>query len=506
MGGATSDESYYNPGGVTRPDWYNFAQTTVRDDYAAMWAVAQTLNSSLILGLNFRLAKNLTYTLMEVEAIANITGLRGVVLELGNEPELYECETQKYRPCVSSITPPTQRALPIIPCCRCADCAVLSLCAAQGWSFDDYMSEWDYVTSAIMAAYPHAPLHLFQAGAFSGGWTPQMASFVIPRQERVHSASFHRYAYPTCNAPLTVDIVLSDSVALPALQQPIARGMTYASLAHDIETATNESVLVSLGECGMMWCLDGDRAAMDTFASSLWVLDYNLAVASFNVSSAVYYMGWQPPPVFRAAPFIVPDASKDAIEVLPIMYGMWMFALASRNQARIVNSTRTDSTTGLSQLKTWTLRDADDSVIVVAIHKLYNATSNATLAVSVAVDRTLTAPIASAVRMMAPSVQSPLGISLAGLTWEGTTDGRARPLNGSLPVVERVQGEQQGGGVWLFTVQVKPGEAVLISIPTQHTTTATDVTVWEKTLIGYLHPEEADRHQPLRARQRRSSV
>ena len=128
VGGATSDESYYDPGGVPRPDWYNFAQTTVLDDYAAMYAVAQDTNSTLILGINFRLATNLTYTMLEVDAIAKVTGLKDVVLELGNEPELYECHTQDYRPCVSH-TADTARlhSLPVLRCAHgpCGPCAAL---------------------------------------------------------------------------------------------------------------------------------------------------------------------------------------------------------------------------------------------------------------------------------------------------------------------------------------------------------------------------------------------
>ena len=476
VGGATSDESYYDPGGVAQPDWYNFAQTTTLDDYAAMYAVAQRLNATLIFGINFRLAANVTYTMLEVDAIASVTGWQGVVLELGNEPELYECHTQKYRPC--------------------------------GWTFDDYMSEWDAVTSAILAKHPDAPSHLFQAGAMSGGWTPQLPSFVGPRQDRIHSASFHRYAYGTCDSPLTVDIVLSDDVALPALLQPIAQGVTYASVANDVRSETNGSVLPSFGECGMMWCLDGDPAGMDAFAAALWIVDYNLAVASLNVSSAVYYMGWQPPPVFRAAPFVVPDADVDAIEVLPIMYGMWLFALASRNDARIVNATRIDSTDGLSLLKTWALRDADDDVVVVAVHKLYNATDNATLAVSVASDGSLTAPVAHVLRMTAPSVYSSSSITLAGLTWDNTTNGRIRLANGSVPAVERVQGQSQGDGVWQYTVQVRPGEAVLIAIPTQQYA-ASGTESWderERALSRAVQFTAAEQQMQRRKRRRESAM
>ena len=471
IGGATTDESYYAIGKVGQPDWYNFAATTVWTDYAAVVAVARAVNATLILGINFRLGRNLTYTMAEVDAIANVTGgLQGVVLELGNEPELYECHTQNYRPC--------------------------------GWTFDDYMSEWDYVTTAILAKYPNAPSHLFQAGAFSGGYIPQLPGFVIPRQERIHSASFHRYAYPTCSTPLTVDIVLSDAVALPALLQPIAGGgVTYQSVAADITERTNGSVLPSLGEYGMMWCLDGDRVAMDTFAAALWVVDYNLAVASLGVASAVYYMGWQPPPVFRAAPFIVPNASVDAIEVLPVMYGMWLFALATTNHARFINTTRTDSspTAGLSQLKTWTLRAADDDLVIVAIHKHYNAATSAVLAIYVAVDNESPATVANVVRLTAPSVASPRNISLAGLTWEGTMDGRVRAVNGGGPVVEPVSGVWQGGGVWLYSVEVQPGEAVLLSIPKQNASQADADASWderEQALLRYARHDQQQKQQP----------
>ena len=370
------------------------------------------------------------------------------------------------------------------------------------------MEEWDFVTSAILAKYPNAPAHLFQAGAFSGGYTPQLPAFVIPRQQRIRSASFHRYAYPTCNDPLTIDIVLSDAVALPSLLRPIAPGVTYASVARDISAATNGSVRPSLGEFGMMWCLDGDPTAMDAFASSLWVVDHNLALASLNVSNAVYYMGWQPPPLFRAAPFIVPDAARDAIEVLPTMYGMWLFALATHNGARVVDAVRTDSVPGLSLLKTWTLRDADDDVVVVAIHKLYNATDPATLTVSVASDGRLTSPVANAVRMTAPSVKSPASISLAGLTWEGTTSGRVRLVNGTEPVIERVQGQSHSQGVWHYTVQVKPGEAVLIAIPT-HSATATGGRSWDErelALLRHARTEESERRTHGRSSKHRATA
>ena len=101
IGGATTDESYYpGPGSLPAPQWYNFAQTTVKEDYTAIYAAAQAINSTLILGISFRLGTNLTYTMLEVDAIAQVTGWKGVVLELGNEPELYECHTQAYRPCV----------------------------------------------------------------------------------------------------------------------------------------------------------------------------------------------------------------------------------------------------------------------------------------------------------------------------------------------------------------------------------------------------------------------
>ena len=360
------------------------------------------------------------------------------------------------------------------------------------------------MTSAIMTQYVYAPSHLFQAGAFSGGYTPQLPSFVIPRQQLIHSASFHRYAYPTCNDPLTIDIVLSDAVALSALLQPIARNTTYASVANAIRTGTNGTVLASLGEYGMMWCLDGDRAAMDAFASSLWMVDYLLALASLNVSSAVYYMGWQPPPVFRAAPFIVPDASRDEVEVLPVMYGMWLFALAAVNGARIVEVNRTDSTPTLSPLKTWALRAADDDVVVVAVHKVYNATDIPTLVLAIASDGRLASPVANVVRMTAPSVRSPQSISLAGLTWENTTDGRVRPVSGGEPVIERVQGRAGGEGVWEYTVEVRPGEAVLISIPTQPSN-ASEGLQWderEQALLRYAGKTE-ERPQ-LRRRKKRS--
>ena len=443
IGGATTDESFYQPGNLSRPDWYNFARETVEADYAAVIAAARRLNSRLILGISLRLGLNTTLSLMAAAAIARLTdGFRSLnlTLELGNEPELYECHTQAYRPC--------------------------------GWSFDDYLREWDGLSQQIIDTLPSSPPPLFQAGAFAGGWIPRIADMVLPRQQRVYSASFHRYAFPSCD-PLSIDKLLSDEVSLAGLLQPLTAGVTFASLTAAIRQKTNDGVVVSFGEGGMMWCLDGDRGTMDVFAVALWQLDYYLAVASLNISSFVYYMGWLPPPVFRAAPFIVPDAEVDAVEVLPMLYGQWMFAFATWNSARLVNTTRVDSSASLSACKSWTLLDADGNVVVVIINKAYNHSQPVNVSISIA-SASPAETVARVVRLTAPHIASTAAIALAGLTFDNTTDGLPRPVKPgtgtevellsarrrrSTPAVDAVLGEAVGA---VFDVLVRGGSVAAV--------------------------------------------
>lgn len=229
FGGSTTDESYLST--LPSPSWYNQASPITLLDYSTILAAAASLNSPLILGVNFRLGSNLSYTIPEVAALYSLTSLQSITLEVGNEPELYECHTQAYRPC--------------------------------GWEFKNYLNEWDKLTGAVRALYPKSPVRLFQAGAFSGGWTPQLASMVIPRAPLIHSASFHRYSFPTCDIPLTIDDVLSDDVSLAGLLRPISPNQTLQSMAQSIREGTGDEVLVSLGEGGMRWCLDGDPGVMD---------------------------------------------------------------------------------------------------------------------------------------------------------------------------------------------------------------------------------------------------
>ena len=439
IGGATTDESFYQPGGLPRPDWYNFARETVDADYAAVIAAARRLHSRLILGISLRLGLNTTLSLPAAAAIARLTdGFRSLnlTIELGNEPELFTCDAQDYRPC--------------------------------GWSWDDYLSEWDNLSQQIVSATPHAPPQLFQAGAFAGGWIPRITDMVLPRQQRVHSASFHRYSFWTCDRPLSIDELLSDEVALAGLQQPLAGNVTFASLTAAIRQQTNDSVAVSFGEGGMLWCLDGDSGSMDRFAVALWQLDYYLAVASLNVSSFVYYMGWLPPPVFRAAPFLVPDAAVDAVEVLPMLYGQWMFAFVSWNAARLVNTTRLDSAASLSSsaCKTWTLLDADGNVVVVVINKAYNDSRPVNLSISVAsafaaVSSSSAAVVARVVRLTAPHIASASGIALAGLTFDNTTDGLPRPVKpGATAQVETLTARRSGDAAESVVDVLVPGGSV----------------------------------------------
>lgn len=163
------------------------------------------------------------------------------------------------------------------------------------------------------------------------------------------------------------------------------------------------------------------------------MIDYSLAVASLNISSFIYYTGWQEPPTFRASPFLIPNATVDAVTVLPISYGMWTFALAAWNNARFIDSVRVDSAPS-PLVKTWTLRDEDGNVVVVVVHKGYNETSAMGVSVSVTSDQPLTSP-AVVVRLEAASVREGDDIRLAGLTFRDTTDGKTRAVDGKGPVV-----------------------------------------------------------------------
>ena len=152
-------------------------------------------------------------------------------------------------------------------------------------------------------------------------------------------------------------------------------------------------------------------------------------------------------------PLIWPHTDSDAPLVQPEWLALLFFSLASSDSARIVSA---PTVTSNPFIKAWATVTPDDEVRVAILHKDLNATGNA----SVALDLSLSLsdfPTAYVVRVTAPSPYASYGLDFAGLSWDGTVDGRPR----GQPHVEQLEASQSG----VYNLTVSPISLVLVSIP-----------------------------------------
>ena len=371
-------------------------------------------------------------------------------------------------------------------------CAVL--CCARA------VQEYDWSLDAISKLLPSSlPSKIFQAGGFCCIFTPLMADWAIARASRFASLSFHRYVWNGCGDNPTLDSFLSDYAGLAGLVKPLQGNITLPGVIARIRENTNPPIPIYLGEGNSVGC-EGMAGVTDTFAQVVWLMDYTLALSSFNVSGMQFYTGWTNPDTFLAGPFIYPRFDVDEVLVKPMMYGMWAFAFATYNHARILNHTRTAAAPSpqLDLVKSWTLVDADDNLVVVLIRKDRNGT--APLNVSLVVELPEAVYAAHQVLITAPSMTATSGIALAGLTWEGTTNGVPRQVNGGDAEAgfdsTRIQPteERRADGTlerrWTYAATVPPHSVAIVVIPTS----AVGAASWQRrvqTILRVTPPAES---------------
>jgi hypothetical protein len=129
-----------------------------------------------------------------------------------------------------------------------------------------------------------------------------------------------------------------------------------------------------------------------------------------------------------------------------------MFAMATANNATLVKA---DITSSNPHIHAWATVSSVHTFSLVVVHKDLNATSNATL--SITIPLTGTAPTATLMRLLAPSAMSEYNVTLAGQTYDGSVDGE--PIGRR--VEETVQGTTVQGGV-RYQLTVSPVSAVML--------------------------------------------
>ncbi len=239
IGGNTSEFTVWSDGeaapvassGTVPPDTGGQSHVKAAITPKAIRNLAEFLKScgwQLIYGLNLGRGTP-EQAAAEAQAVCAATGNRLLALQIGNEPDLYS--RNGLRP--------------------------------QGWTFDDYFSEWQEFARAIRRRIPNAPLAAPDI-AYNTEW---VTSFAQRAADQIAFLSGHYYAMGPPTDP---------SMNIEHLLQPSAKLLRDVPIIMKASRKSGLPFRMAEGNS----CYGGGKAGVsDSFASALWCADYMLSVA-----------------------------------------------------------------------------------------------------------------------------------------------------------------------------------------------------------------------------------
>ncbi|MGC8624295.1 MAG: glycosyl hydrolase family 79 C-terminal domain-containing protein [Phycisphaerae bacterium] len=260
-------------------------------------------------------------------------------------------------------------------------------------SYASYLSQWQNFVKALNTAVPQTT-EMMAGPAFASPFVPDAPGFVQSEHSNLSVVTIHDYPLFSQNNPTISDLLSNATVNSEVSHiQPTVT----ASAAYGIPMRVGEFNSVAGG---------GLAGVSNTFADTLWALDSLFAVASTGVSGVNFHMASSLYAAFYSTPNTAPGDT-----VQPLYYAMWMFAQAAPAGSQIIPISFSSS----ANVKIWMTRDGNVDHIVII---------NKDLTQNVVVQfRLPTTAIGSLELLTAPSATSTNGITLGGMTFDGTTNG-----------------------------------------------------------------------------------
>ena len=420
IGGDSADLTVFNhtvlpplPG--RRPLMYSVNETDLLTWKQAMVA----LNSVMTLDLNFRRGDNATWAVEYVAGIDSVIGWEYVTaLEVGNEVDLYG-GGEKYRP--------------------------------SNYSYQQYKSEYEYYVQAIQAAVPTVPTRIFQ-GLVNIAWenlgqnlNDYLSSSTI--EQSLYSISQHDYPVPSCvGNNVTIADILDDTHA--------SSTSTFLTQHDTIATLAAHNISFVIGEGSDAVCNGEGPMVLNTFSTALWVVDQLFQAAAVGVEHW-YFHSWGTDTATFSVIVYGNKAAPDRFLVQPIYYGLRMFAMATAHHTRLIKLATTTSTN--SHIHAYAMVDTIHRLNVAVVHKDLSTTQPCNVSFSLPFKQAVNATL---IRLLAPSIDSEYGVTLAGQTYDGSVDGM--PMGDW--VDETLVGVLTATGTVQFDFVIQPLSAVLLGL------------------------------------------
>lgn len=299
----------------------------------------------------------------------------------------------------------------------------------------DYVAEFARWRDAVMPVLP--PGLKLMGPAWGGPYKLTRSElFEDPYSNAVGIFSYHFYA----EAPKPVppdDIMLT----------PAASTQGPSQMASTVEMVHAHGGKFRVGEMNSIWNA-GVAGISDAFSSALWAIDINFEFAKTGADGVNWICGGHNfYTAFNFSRGTSNGRSEFKLEAVhPLYYGLLFFQAATGKNPRFLP---VDLSTE-ANLKAWATVDGAGTPHVVLLNK----------------DTTRSGPVriempgyrrATLLRLTAPSYRSTSGVSFAGLSFDGSADGRPHRVAGQSDV-ERVD-----GAAGVFLVPMPAASAVLVT-------------------------------------------
>ncbi len=409
IGGNSADSSWWNPNGLDKPPGVGYNITAM--DLTSLEASLSQTGSQLILSLNLGQYNTNAFNAVS-NAVAfvkaaqfNLASNRVLSYEVGNEPDIYTSHAY-YKDLATGATVNVRNS---------------------SYSFNQYLAEFSNYSSALQSSFSKMPPLAGTAFTTSiYGWMQYFPSFLSSQSQMMNLTTYHVYPLSACSWSKpgsstypTIPNLLSDQNSLVPAQK----------VATFVNQAKKYGIPLSLSELNSVSC-GGTNGVSNSFASALWGTDVMFNMASVGVRSVHFHTGSGG--YYSPFTFSVNQSSKPFVytaTVNPLYYGMLLFAQAAANKSQLLPVSW--QTTG--NVRVWATIDNYNVVRVVAINKDLSASGNAKIQLS------SLRSAGSLVRLTAASASATNGVTFAGQTFDGTTNGnpvgnyvttKVTPVNG----------------------------------------------------------------------------
>ncbi|MBC8122364.1 MAG: hypothetical protein H7Y22_11060, partial [Gemmatimonadaceae bacterium] len=418
IGGSSTDESWWNPDSKAKPLGISF--DIVPRDLTNIGLVAEQINSKIIWGLNLGHAEP-TLAIDLARAIASSTyapASRTYFYEIGNEPD--------YFPVHVHYTDPASGAVVYM--------------RPSNYSFEQYSGEYNTWAQSVRGALGSVPLGgpAFVAYQFM----QYLPTLLDDNAGAVNAVTYHRYPLHVCGkSPGDSDY--------PTVSQLLGEQASH-DLAEGVEgfatEASSRGLPLRISEINTVACGGADGVS-NVFASALWGADVFFELVNAGVKGV--QIQTTSGNVYSPFKFSLSTASGSEVytpAVYPLYYGQLLFAQATANQAKLLPVSKTAS----GNVKIWATRDNQGVTRIVALNKDLGASGNARIQLSG------TYPAATLTRLSASSAYAKTGLTLAGQTFDGTTNGKPVGTYTSSSL-------SASNGTYVFSLP--KSSAVLLTIP-----------------------------------------